>query len=102
MKTEFPMPWKKALREIFGGRTEGDRTNLFRSVWRSQLQRMTALTRIASDDNTNEMIAKFKREGMDADWLAGLKRDFAEWRAERDRTQRRNAANCRWKKTFEE
>lgn len=98
MKAKFPMPWKKALREIFGGRTEGDRTRLFRAVWRSQLQRMEKLTRRSHPDNTDETIAMFKEDGMTAEWLAGLKGDFAAWRVERDRTQRSNAARSRWEK----
>lgn len=95
METEKNVPWKKALREIFGGRLESDRVALFRQVWRAQLNAKAAIFGSAPD-NTEQIIALWKREGMPPAWIAGLKDDFAKWRKLRDANQRRGAALARW------
>jgi hypothetical protein len=100
---KFPLPWKKALRLWFPwARTETDRTKLFKQLRRAKLREYYDKEKHAGipsfRDDTAEVIAKWKAQGVDEYSFNLWKAAIPEWRQERDRAQRQAASRSRWNK----
>ncbi len=94
---EFPITFDTALRLAVGGRSVPDRFHTWRLWWKSELAQVARRTGVVTD-NTVEMIAYFRHNGVDRCWLGSFCAGIAAYKAERGSEQRRQAAVARWGK----
>ena len=95
---EFPITFERALRLAVGGRDVPERFRIFRAWWKASLLEMSKRTGSPIQDNTDEVVAMFRR-GVDSSWLNNMCAGIKEFKKAQVVEQCRTAANARWSKS---
>jgi hypothetical protein len=99
-RTPNPLPFKKALRLVFGGRHVDDRIRMFRRFWFALTRKPQHPWRWFDPSLTAEKaVERFKDTGVLHRVLYDWWQLVPEWRAEHQNDANRRNAELRWSKT---